>query len=174
MVLLVCSIYNIMRSNNAIHQVHPKLRNTNPHNITHSLMSWNLREWMFVLQISLLIVTFLSLISWTFVIDASHQWKLIHFLALRHVSVCGVSPSSSSSSAVCWMLVHAYAPSPRKAKWSGPQQWRWEANEFKLHSVTCYTDSIVSHIHVNTIGNNIQDWSPHPSFLLKGSQILAL
>ena len=43
--------------------VHPKLRNINLHNVTHSLISRNLRERMFVVQISLLIATFLSLIS---------------------------------------------------------------------------------------------------------------
>jgi len=45
-------------------RIHPKLCNINPHNVTHSLISWNLREQMFVVRISLLIVTFLSLISW--------------------------------------------------------------------------------------------------------------
>ena len=44
-------------------KVHPKLRNINFHNVTHSLISWHPRERMFVVQISLLIVTFLSLIS---------------------------------------------------------------------------------------------------------------
>ena len=43
--------------------MHPKLRNINPLNVTHSLMSRNPRERMFVVQISLFIVTFLSLIS---------------------------------------------------------------------------------------------------------------
>ena len=42
---------------------HLKLRNSNPHNVKHSLISRNPRERMFVLQIPLLIVTFLSLIS---------------------------------------------------------------------------------------------------------------
>jgi hypothetical protein len=41
--------------------VHPKLRN--PHNVTHSLISQNLKERIFVVQISLRIVIFLSLIS---------------------------------------------------------------------------------------------------------------
>ena len=36
------------------------------------------------------------------------------------------------------------------AKGSGPHQQRWEENESKLHSVTSYTNSIVSCIHVNT------------------------
>ena len=43
--------------------LHPKLRNINPHNVTHSLISQNPRERMSIVQISLLIVTFLSLIS---------------------------------------------------------------------------------------------------------------
>ena len=43
--------------------IHPKLCNINLHNVTHSLISQNPRERMFVVQISLLIVTFLSLIS---------------------------------------------------------------------------------------------------------------
>jgi hypothetical protein len=40
--------------------VHPKLRNTNLHNVTHSLMSWNPRERMFAVRIPLLVVTFPS------------------------------------------------------------------------------------------------------------------
>ena len=43
--------------------VHPKLRNSNLHNITHFLISQNPRERMFVVQISLFLVTFLSLMS---------------------------------------------------------------------------------------------------------------
>ena len=43
--------------------LHPKLRNINPHNVTHSLVSQNPRERMLVVQISLLVVTFLSPIS---------------------------------------------------------------------------------------------------------------
>ena len=48
----------------AIFPIHPKLRNINLHSITHSLISRNPKERMIVLQISLLIVTYLSLISW--------------------------------------------------------------------------------------------------------------
>ena len=40
-----------------------KLHNINFHNVTHSLISRNPREQMFVVQISFLIVTYLSLIS---------------------------------------------------------------------------------------------------------------
>ena len=56
-------IYPHPRSNCREIELHPKLRNINPHNVTHSLISWNPREGTFVVQISLLIVTFLSLIS---------------------------------------------------------------------------------------------------------------
>ena len=45
--------------------------------------------------------------------------------------------SSSASSFSCWILVHAYATLPGKAKWSGPLQRRWEENEFVFHSGTC-------------------------------------
>ena len=66
----------------------------------------------------------------------------------------GVSPSSysssSSSATTCWMLVHAYATLPMKAKWSGPHQRKWEENKVRFHSVTCYTNSVLSRIHVST------------------------
>ena len=78
--------------------------------------------------------------------------KSIHTLALRHASTCcGVSPSSSSSSSsfvACGMLVHACKC--HIVKGSGPRQRRREENGFKFHSVTCYTNSIASRIHVNT------------------------
>ena len=43
--------------------IHPKLRNLNLHNVSHSLISQYRRERMFVVQISLFIVTFLFLVS---------------------------------------------------------------------------------------------------------------
>ena len=43
--------------------IHPKLRSVNLHNVVHFLISQIPRGQMFVVQISLLIVTFLSLIS---------------------------------------------------------------------------------------------------------------
>jgi hypothetical protein len=62
---------------NAI-QVHPKLRNINFHNATHSLISRNPRERMFVVQISLFIVTFSPYIT-KFVINANHKRsQLLH------------------------------------------------------------------------------------------------
>jgi hypothetical protein len=46
-----------------LNRIHPQFRNINLHNVTHSLISRNLGEYMFIVQISLLIVTFLSFIS---------------------------------------------------------------------------------------------------------------
>ena len=61
-----------------------------------------------------------------------------------------IAPCVIMWSATSWMLVHAYTTSVGKAKWSGPHQQRWHENKFNFHSVTCYTKSIVSRIHVNT------------------------
>ena len=47
-----------------LHGIHPKLCNVNPYNVTHSTISQKHVEWMFLVEIPLLIVTFLSLISW--------------------------------------------------------------------------------------------------------------
>ena len=52
--------------------LHPKLHNINIRNATYSLISKNPRERMFLVQISLLIVKFLSLNSWVSSIDANH------------------------------------------------------------------------------------------------------
>ena len=52
-----------MRHNLCWNVIHPKFRNINLHNVTHSLISQNHRKRMLVVQISLLIVTCPSLIS---------------------------------------------------------------------------------------------------------------
>ena len=44
-------------------KMHPKLRTINLHNVTHSLTSRNRRERIFVAQISILTIAFLSLVS---------------------------------------------------------------------------------------------------------------
>ena len=131
--------------------INPKLRNINLHNITHSLVSRNPRERMFIVQTSLLIVTFLSLLSRISSLMQTTKKANPHSHITPCVNMSRVSPpySYSSSSATCWMLVHAYATSPGKTKWSGPHQRRWEENEFNFYSVTCYTTSIVSRIHIN-------------------------
>ena len=57
--LLICIVWGEGRKT----WVHPKLHNIKPHNVIHSLIVRNHRERLFVVKISLLIVTFFSLIS---------------------------------------------------------------------------------------------------------------
>ena len=65
-------------------EVHPKLHNINLHNVTHSLMSRNPREWIFVLQISL-IYCHISLPYITqFVINATTKEVNPH----PHLAIC--------------------------------------------------------------------------------------
>ena len=133
-------------------QIHPKLRNINPLNVTYSLISRNPWELMFVVQISLLIVTFLSLISRIYVINANRQRSQP---TPSHCSICQYVECHLLLLLLlrplveCWCMHMPHRPG--KAKWSGPYQRRWEENGFKSHSVTCYTNSIVSRIHVHSI-----------------------
>jgi hypothetical protein len=113
--------------------VHPYLCNINSNNVTHSLISWNPREWRFVVQISLLIVTFLSFISYILSLMQTTQEVNPHPCIALCVNICSVF-FSTSSYATCWMLVHAYVTSPGKAKWSGPHH---------IIKISCL--SIVSH-----------------------------
>ena len=104
--------------------LHPKLRNINLHNVTHSLTYQNRRERMFVVQISLLIVTFLSLISRNLslmqitkevnphprIVPCVNMWNvtfliLFFFFYLYHLLLT---------------VGACVAASPKKAKWSGP------------------------------------------------------
>jgi hypothetical protein len=48
------------------------------------------------------------------------------------------------------MLVHAYATLPGNVRWSGPHHNIKMLHFLLFHSVTCYTNSIASPIHVNT------------------------
>ena len=75
-VYMKINYYNIIKIECALDGhflIYPKLHNINPHNVTHSLISWYPRERMFIIQFSLLIVTFLPLISQVFVINANYQ-----------------------------------------------------------------------------------------------------
>ena len=117
-------------------QLHPKLRNINLHNINHSLISRNPREQTLVVQLSLLTVTFLSLISQFFVINASHQRSQpipLHCAMCRYVE-CHLLLLLLSL-VECWCM-HMLRTSPRTVKWSGPHQLRWEGMN---------SNSIVSH-----------------------------
>ena len=112
--------------------LHLKLRNTNLHNITHSLISWNPRERMSIVQIPLLIVTFLSLIS-----------RILSLMPTTKEVIPRprIAPCVNMWSAIFFfffflchllMLVRAYSTLPGKAKWSGAHQRRWEENEFQI------------------------------------------
>ena len=115
---------------------------------------------MFIVQKSLLVVTFLFLISRNLSLmqtTRSSQPTPSHCAMYQH----GVSPSSSSSSssyATCWCW--SMCPSHCLGRPSGVDHTsvgdgRTNSNcphiSFVLfHNVTCYTNSIVSCIHVNT------------------------
>ena len=79
-------------------QLHPTLRNINPHNITHFLISRNPRERIRSSNSTPYCHISLSCIT-SIVINANQQRSQTHTLALRHLSICGVS--SSSSYATC-------------------------------------------------------------------------
>lgn len=63
-------------------EIHPKLRNIYIYNVTHSIISRNPNERMIFIQISLLIVTFRSLISWVFF------WSLMHTTKEVNPNLC--------------------------------------------------------------------------------------
>jgi hypothetical protein len=127
----------------------PKFRNINLHNATHSLVSRNPRERiMFVVQISLLIVTFLSLTSRILslmhttkevnphprIVPCVNMWSVFFFFLchLLNVGAC-ICPIAR----VNWSELHHITP--------------FQMLHFVLfHSVTCYTNSIVSRVHINT------------------------
>ena len=129
--------------------LHPKLYNINPHNVTHSLISCNPKERMFVVQISLLIVTFFSLISWILSLMQTtkqvnphprikprvNMWSVFFFFFLCHLlnvggCICHITREGSSG---------ADHTTPLKC-----------CTLCLFHNVTCYTNSIVSRIHVTT------------------------
>ena len=82
--------------------LHPKLRNIDSWNVTHSLISQNPREQMFLVQISLLMVTFFSLISRVLplmqttiegkphprIVPCVNMWSVFFFFFICHLLNC--------------------------------------------------------------------------------------
>ena len=122
------------------------------------LISRNPRERMFVVQISLLIVTFLSLILWILSLMQTTQEVNPH----PHIATC-VNMGSVfffffflSHLFKCWCMCPPY----RLGRPSGVDHISVGDRRTNLncphicfvlfHNVTCYTNCIVSRIHVNT------------------------
>jgi hypothetical protein len=144
-----------------VSHIHSKLRNINPHNVTHSLMSQNPRERTFVVQISLLTVTFLSLISQNLSLMQITQEINPHPRTAPCVNIWSVTFFFFFFS-LCHLL--NLGACIRHTAWEGQVEWttlayvgdtRTNSNRPRIyfvlfHNVTCYINSIVLRIHVNT------------------------
>jgi hypothetical protein len=135
--------------------IHPKLRNINPHNVTHALISQNLRERMFVIQ--LLIDTFLFLISRKLSLLQTTQEVNSH----PHITLCvNMWNVFFFFFFLCHLLnvgacVRHIAREGHGVDHISVGDKRTNSNcphiSFVLfRNVTCYTNSIASRIHVNT------------------------
>jgi hypothetical protein len=140
-------------------EVHAKLRNINFHNVTNSLISWNRRERMFVAQISLQPVTFLSLISRNLSLMQNTKEVNTHI----HIAPC-VNMWSVFFFFFFFFLCHLLnvgacvrhmAREGHGVDHIGVGDMRTNSNYPHIsfvwfHNVTHYTHSIVSRIHVDT------------------------
>ena len=127
--------------------MHLKLCNIDPHNVTHSPISRNPREWMFVVQMLLLNVTFSSLISRYLSLMQTTKEVNSH----PHIALC---VNMWSATFLFFFLCHllnvgaCICHMSGKAKWNGSHHTIEILQCVLFHSVTCYTNSIASRIHV--------------------------
>ena len=138
----------------------PKLRNINLHNVTHSPISRNPRERMFVVKISLLIVTFLYLMSQNLSLMQTTQ----EVNPRPHIAPCVNMWSATflflffflCHLCECWCMRLPHRPGrlsgvDHTSVDDGRTNSKWHHISFVIfHNITCYTNSIGSRIHVNT------------------------
>jgi hypothetical protein len=154
-------IFSGLTPMNAYSLIQPKLRNINLHNVTHSLISQNPRERMFVVQISLLVVTLLSLISWNLSLMQTTKEANPH----PHFAPCVNMWSCPLLLLLLLLLMplveywcmhpphHPGRPSGVGHTSVGDKRTNSNCPHtcyVLFHIVTCYTNSIISCIHVNT------------------------
>jgi hypothetical protein len=129
-------------------KLHPELHNFNPHNVPHSLISWNPRERMFVVKISLLIFTFLSLMSQILSLMQTIKEGNPHPRIAPCVNMWSVAFFFFFFFFFCWCccLCHLLNVgacichiSSGKTKWSGPHHTITMLHFVLFHNVTCYT-----------------------------------
>jgi hypothetical protein len=131
--------------------IHPKLHNINLHNVTHSLITRNPRERTCIVKISLLIVTFLSLISLTLSLMQTIKEVNPHPHIAPCVNMWNVNLLLLLLPLVeCWCLRPPHRPwRPSEVDHTSVSDGRMNSNcphiSFVLfHKVTCYTNSLVS------------------------------
>jgi hypothetical protein len=157
--------------------LHPKIPNTNLHNVTHSLISWNPREPMFAVPISLLIVAFLSLISQNLSLMQTTKEVNPH----PHIVPC--VNLWSATFFVFFFLCHllnvdaciCHITREGQVKWTTPQHTIKMLHFVLLHNVTCYIDFIVPHTMLNTTKlHNITHTLVAAGVILQSSRYLRL
>jgi hypothetical protein len=114
---------------------------------------------MFVVQISLLIVTLLSLISWILLLLQTAKALQRSQPTPSHCVMCQYVDSVSSCSCLvllflmllveCWCML-CYITREGQVEWTTPHHTIIMLHFVLFHRVTCYTNSLVSRIHVNT------------------------
>ena len=137
------------------HKIHPKLCNINLHKLTHSLISQCPRERISVVQIALLIVAFSLPYITKFVINANHQRSQptsSHCTTCQYVECLLLLPLLPLMPLVeCWCVHMSHCTRRRsEVDHTTPHHTVKMLHFVLFHSVTCYTNPIVSCIHANT------------------------